>query len=136
MSDTSPSMGEPVVLQPGEGRPFPNPLPEVGMDFPGLLKLSGRRTDRAFMVAEMCEPPGKGPPPHIHDDFSECFYILDGTWEFRVGDETISAEAGAFLFVPRGVVHAYRNVGSTPARYLGIVAPPPTDLYAQTRLAP
>ena len=33
------------------------------------------------------------------------------------------AEVGEFVFVPRGVVHAFKNVGQEPARCLGIVTP-------------
>lgn len=135
MSDTTAASSEPVFIEPGGGREFPNPLPHLSMDFPGLLKLSGRRTSGVFMVFELSEPPGEGPPPHIHDDFTESFFILEGAFEFTVGDRIVMADQGAFLFVPRGVAHGYRNVGTTVARYVGIIAPPPTDLAAQTRLA-
>ena len=40
-----------------------------------------------------------------------------------VEGETIKAGAGSFLYVPRGTLHTYRNVGTEPVRYLGMVTP-------------
>lgn len=87
------------------------------------------------MVAELPMPPGEGPDPHIHDELAESFFVIEGTFEFRIGDRTVRAEPGAFLYAPRGVVHGFRNVGTTVARLLSIVAPPVVDLSAQTRPA-
>ena len=42
---------------------------------------------------------------------------------FWVGEQTVEAEAGSFLFVPRGTVHAARNVGAGPVRLLAAHVP-------------
>jgi hypothetical protein len=47
--------------------------------------------------------------------------VLDG--EFLKGERTVKAGTGEFVFVPRGVVHNFTNVGQEPARCLGIVTP-------------
>jgi quercetin dioxygenase-like cupin family protein len=86
-------------------------------------KAGGQETGGAFALAEATTPQGGGPPPHIHHREDESFYVLEGELEFTVEGETIKVGAGSFLHVPRGTVHTYRNVGTGPARYLGMVTP-------------
>jgi hypothetical protein len=31
--------------------------------------------------------------------------------------------AGTFVNIPKGILHTYKNAGTTPARFLGMVAP-------------
>ena len=44
-----------------------------------------------------------GTPLHTHAVADEGFYVLEGTFGFRVGEETVEAAAGAFVFAPKGV---------------------------------
>jgi quercetin dioxygenase-like cupin family protein len=106
------------VIGPGEGRPVtvgPNQLtvkvgPESGARLVGLFE------------SEM--PPGGGFPfAHAHDSYEEVFYVLDGVVEYRLGDEWATAPAGSTVFVPPGVVHAFRNSGPLVARHLVVHAP-------------
>ncbi len=106
----------PIVLGPGEGRPVPG-REEV------VLKATGAETGGAVAVLEATTAPGDGPAPHVHHDNDELFYVLEGRMRFRVGDRTVEAGAGAFLFVPRGTVHAARNVGAGPVRLLTAFVP-------------
>lgn len=82
------------------------------------FKAIGAETGGTLTVWEADVPPGAGPPPHAHRDQDEAYYILDGELEVRDGNRTFTARAGAFVFIPRGAVHAFRNTGSTPARML------------------
>jgi mannose-6-phosphate isomerase-like protein (cupin superfamily) len=51
-------------------------------------------------------PPGRGPGPHRHP-YPEVFVIQEGTGEFLVGDERVTAGAGQVIVVPAGVVHGF-----------------------------
>ena len=62
--------------------------------------------------------PGGGPPPHIHENEDEAFYVLDGTFEILLGDRVVTARAGDFAFVPRGTVHRFANAGDATGRIL------------------
>ena len=42
---------------------------------------------------------------------------------------TFEGPAGAFVFVPKGIEHAYWNEGVTPARMLIIISPPGFESY-------
>ena len=48
-----------------------------------------------------------GNPPHAHRDFAKLLYILDGQYEFRVGDATFSGGPGSLVLVPQGSQHAF-----------------------------
>ena len=82
------------------------------------LKATGPATEGRLLLLENLTVPGGGPPPHVHTREDEFFYVLDGTFEIRIGDELHALGAGGFAFVPRGTVHKFRNTGERPARIL------------------
>jgi quercetin dioxygenase-like cupin family protein len=62
--------------------------------------------------------PGASFPKHRHPG-EEIIYVLQGTLEYDVeGKGTVTLKAGDVLFVPRGVVHAAHNVGTSPGTEL------------------
>jgi mannose-6-phosphate isomerase-like protein (cupin superfamily) len=88
------------------------------------VKIDGDDTDNALTFYEYVSEPGvTGPPQHIHHGHDETFYIVEGTYEFTFGSEQVIAEAGAFLYVPRGLPHTFRNVGGALGRIVGTFAP-------------
>jgi len=86
------------------------------------VKASGDHTDGAFTLLEAEEPPGFGPPMHIHRDAAEAFYVLAGEYIIFLGDEELPCPAGSFIFIPAGVRHGFR-VGATPSRKLNLYTP-------------
>ncbi|WP_078814209.1 cupin domain-containing protein [Prosthecobacter debontii] len=67
--------------------------------------------------------PGAGAPPHLHRDADEAFFVLEGEFEILCGEETRKAVPGDHVFIPRGVVHAFKGVSEQPARLLGMCTP-------------
>jgi quercetin dioxygenase-like cupin family protein len=111
-----PKPRKPVVRGPGEGRVIPGPE--------GLtVKVSDQESGGAIGFLEGTSPPGFGPPRHIHHTADELFYVLEGEFEFALGDELFHATPGAFVFIPRGTVHAPKVVGGKPARVLVAFTP-------------
>ena len=55
--------------------------------------------------------------------------MLAGEFEFRAGDETVRASAGACMFVPPQVPHAFANRTRSPSRLLLVMSPPAHDRY-------
>lgn len=86
-----------------------------------LLRISSNQTAGAFEVLEIAGPEGDGPPPHVHHERHELFYVLQGTVEFTLGQEQVAAEAGSLVFVPRRTRHAFKL--GRDAKLLGWVAP-------------
>ena len=87
------------------------------------FKVVGEDTGGAFTVAELTAGPELGPPPHIHRNADESFYILEGTFDFSLAGQAFSAGAGAFVYLPKGVVHTHRAGAGAPAKAVVIQSP-------------
>ncbi len=87
------------------------------------LKVSGSDTGGAFALIEEISPPGNGTPLHVHSREDELFYVLEGTLEFRCGDQVHQATPGFTVFGPRNIPHNFRNIGDTPSRILVFIYP-------------
>lgn len=62
-------------------------------------------------------------PPHIHHREDEAFHVLEGEYEFMCGGRTERVGPDSTVYVSRGTMHTFRNVGSTRARALAWVVP-------------
>ena len=82
------------------------------------FKATGATTGGELVLFENLTAPGGGPPPHIHTREDEFFFVLDGTFEIRVGEELHILGAGGYAHVPRGTVHNFRNIAETASRIL------------------
>jgi quercetin dioxygenase-like cupin family protein len=82
------------------------------------FKATGATTGGKLVLLENLTAPGGGPPPHIHSREDEFFFVLDGKFEIRVGEELHILEAGGYAYVPRETVHNFRNIAATASRIL------------------
>lgn len=87
------------------------------------FKVVGKDTGEAFCLGEELTPPQGGPPPHIHHREDEALYVLEGEYEFMLGEHTIRAGAGSVVYLPKGILHTFKNVGTTTGRMLAVVSP-------------
>ena len=56
--------------------------------------------------------PGYVSPRHTHPG-EEIIYVLEGTLQYEIGSKpAVTVKPGDVLFVPAGVVHAAKNIGS------------------------
>jgi mannose-6-phosphate isomerase-like protein (cupin superfamily) len=118
--------GRPVgqVLGPGEGTVAP--LPGATM----VWKAHSGRPGGDSAIGEFTVAPDfAGPRPHVHRTHEELFYVLEGSFDFFVGDRAVRLGPGAFVNIPPGVVHDFRNPTDRPARWLGISTPGGLDHY-------
>ena len=81
----------PFVIGPGEGRFID--LGEFGM----TLKADAGETAGVVSVLEAEEPPGFGPPIHVHHDSAEAFYVLEGEYIMYLEDRVFACPAGSFI---------------------------------------
>jgi len=103
-----------IILRPGEGRA----LSYAGEPTRILLEQAG------LALVQTTIPAGfPGPPPHLHHDFDEGFFVLDGELVFTAGEKTVTGGAGTFVLAPRGLRHTFANPGDAPARVLGFWTP-------------
>ncbi len=86
-------------------------------------KVANEDTWGGYSIIEEISPPGGGPPPHVHHETDEIFYVLEGEYEIKCGEQAFVAEPGALAALPRGIPHTVSNIGDRPGRVLVIVAP-------------
>src|SRR3954453_11813051 len=104
-----------MTERPGERVPLAHALEPGGglslwvMGSIYTFKARGRETGGAYAIVEAAVPPGQGPPPHIHHAEDECFFVLEGEFTFLYETTNIPGGPGAFVRVPRGVLHTFRN---------------------------
>lgn len=68
------------------------------------------------------EPGGK---QHLHSHLSEqCYFILEGTGEMTVGNETKEVNEGMSIFIPSNEPHGLVNNSSTVLKYISAGSPP------------
>lgn len=86
------------------------------------MKVTAADTGGAYTLVEIAVAPGYETPLHVHHREDESFWMLEGHATFQVGDETIDAPAGTYLFGPRDVPHKWA-AGPGGARMLYLFAP-------------
>jgi quercetin dioxygenase-like cupin family protein len=99
--------------------------------FAGMLAIIKSRADQTgglLSTLEIIAPPGAAAPLHTHHAEDEGFLILEGEVTFQVGQETIEAKAGDWLFGPRDVPHAF-TVGPDGARMFWTLTPGGFDRF-------
>jgi mannose-6-phosphate isomerase-like protein (cupin superfamily) len=101
--------GRGYLLRAGEG---------VGQDT--ALKASAESTGGSLTFIDSLTDGGA--PPHVHAREDEAMFVIDGAIVAHVGDEEFHAEAGDFVFMPRGVQHDW-DVEGASARVLIIATP-------------
>ena len=87
-------------------------------------KVSAHQTGGAYSLFEVEVGPGGGEGPHVQHRDDECLYVLEGRFEF-LNDNGGIAEAGqgSLVYVAKGTLHRYRNVGETRGRLLVVHTP-------------
>jgi quercetin dioxygenase-like cupin family protein len=78
-------------------------------------KITGDSMAGAEMTFGTCFiKPGQRNPLHSHPNCEELLYVISGTCEHRLGDETIMLGAGDVIRIPQDVRHWARAVGEEP----------------------
>jgi quercetin dioxygenase-like cupin family protein len=107
---------EPIAVHAadGEARWWANGL--------AVVKATAADTGGRMTILEITEAAGAEAPLHVHHREDEGFWILDGDATFEVGDQTIEAHAGDYVFGPRDIPHRY-TVGPEGCRMLFLFTP-------------
>ena len=61
--------------------------------------------------------------PHRHDRHDLTVVILEGWGTMKIGDEERRVGQGSIVYVPRGTVHAFRNLSDAPAVAYAVYSP-------------
>jgi mannose-6-phosphate isomerase-like protein (cupin superfamily) len=106
-------------------------IPAIGLGI--TMKADGKATHDAYSLFEYAIPPEtNGPPPHLHTREDESFICLAGRLDVSLGGQEFVLELGDYLYLPRNVVHAFRNPYDDEARVISVVSPSGLEAYYQT----
>ena len=84
----------------------------------------GSHTKSAYGVTEYADVLWRDPqPPHRDEDADESLYVAAGEFEVQTEGRSIRVVPGTFVFMPRGVVQAVRELPGASARYIAIRSP-------------
>lgn len=103
--------------------PSDSPVTLNVLGIPMSIRIHGRDTGGIVSSVESHDVPGGGPPPHIHHKEDETFQILEGEYEWTVGEKTFTADKGTTIFAPRGIPHTYRYIGEGTGRLMRVITP-------------
>lgn len=81
--------------------------------------LEGAKYGLRTSVYHSVAVPGSGPRTHSHP-YAELFVPHEGRGRYRVGDETVEAEAGDVVIIPSGLWHSFVSAGTGPLRQTAI----------------
>lgn len=77
-----------------------------GKQTSGRVTLKPMLVGQDMVMVEITEPAGMVIPAHSHDDHESVVYLIKGTMELTIGDETFMAHAGDAWIHPNGVMHS------------------------------
>jgi mannose-6-phosphate isomerase-like protein (cupin superfamily) len=107
-----------IFLAPGEGRSY-----DAG-GMRGTFKADGAESDGQHCFTEWELAGGEsGPPPHLHREHQEAFFVTEGTVTFQAGERSYEAPAGSFILIPAGIAHKFSNSTDRPARCINVWLP-------------
>ncbi|MBM4267169.1 MAG: cupin domain-containing protein [Deltaproteobacteria bacterium] len=69
--------------------------------------------------------PGQEQKAHAHAGSDKVYYVLEGTADVQIGDETRRLEVGGLAHAAPGVAHAVKNPGPARVRLLVFMSPKP-----------
>jgi mannose-6-phosphate isomerase-like protein (cupin superfamily) len=113
-------------------------LPSDGIPINSFMVQKIRRGDLpggCLGIIEAQIAPGHLVAPHVHADVDEVSYILNGEITAEIGDQVVTAPAGSYLLKPYGVMHAFWNSGSEPARVIELHLPGGFEEYYRDMMA-
>lgn len=111
---------------PGSFTAVPADSPER-FDFGGLgvaWKIDAAASGGRFSVVHHpLAPHALAAPLHFHHREDEYSYVLKGRLGALLGDDAVTAEAGTWVFKPRGQWHTFWNAGAEPCEIIEVISP-------------
>jgi len=102
-------------------------------DFGGFgvcWKIDGQRSGGRFaIVHHPLAPRTLAAPLHRHHREDEYSYVLTGTLGALLGDAVVTAQAGDWVFKPRGQWHTFWNAADSPCEIIEIISPAGFENY-------
>ncbi len=115
---TRPNKGFKVSAKKGR---FQKELNIMGGQFNCIV--SSEDTDGDLLIYNTVRQDKGGPAFHLHYKQDEWFYVINGEFIVKVGDETFTLNAGDSAFAPRKVPHAFAKINEGEGQILVLFQP-------------
>ena len=87
-------------------------------------RVTSSMTTSDYDLVQIETPPHTpGPPPHVHQKYTEFFLVIEGEAEFILNGEKKTLKAGSSVDIPPGSAHTYRNSSDQPCKMINIHSP-------------
>ena len=96
---------------------------DASLQFRVGYALDGAAAGHASSVVSIVLEPGMAFGEHV-DRAEEIIFVVDGSVEIRIGEESARVPRGALVVVPSLVPHSIRNIGPGIARLIGFFPSP------------
>ena len=118
------------VVRSGEAR-YQEELNIMGGVFD--CKVSAKDTDGELCIFDTIRNEKGGPALHFHYNQDELFYIINGEFRIKVGDDIFDLKPGDFAFAPRMLPHAFTKTSDDDGHLLIAFQPAGTmeDFFTQ-----
>jgi quercetin dioxygenase-like cupin family protein len=114
--------GDLLVVQPGDGASYWQPVPANG-HIEVLLAPDIVRMAQPFGMGTQTVAPGCHVREHLHDKNEEVIVVLSGTGEAELETGTHPMVPGTTLFLGRNRRHLFRNTGTQDLTFLWMIVP-------------
>ena len=84
------------------------------------IRVTAQSGADQLSVIEQRAPHGASPLLHLHRAQDEIFYVLEGEFRLRVGDQEKRLKAGDIVLVPKGTPHTFRVESPEDGHWLTI----------------
>ena len=111
-------MAQAFIVPPGQGRHL-----DLGNFSVEVLATSAETSGEFTLLQTQNEPPGFGPPLHLHRDAAEAFFVLEGEYLMFLEDQQTLCPPGALVYVPQATPHTFKVVSEGPGKKLNLFSP-------------
>lgn len=83
-----------------------------------FLKSAYETHDKLDLFEVTLAPEGNSLIPHVHVDYDEIVFGMNGIAKWTIGDKNMPIGRGDKVSIPRGTPHFFINEESVPARFM------------------
>lgn len=96
-------------------------------------KVSSNDTNGALCIYDTVRQEKGGPALHFHHEQDEWFFVMEGEFIVKVGEEVFNLKAGDSAFAPRKIPHAFAKISEGEAQMMVLFQPAGTmeDFFLQ-----
>ena len=126
------------MIVPGIGSDIPPIMPQRKLDFvfihnaAALAEFSAAKMTKTSLIQGEklfaglnCLEPGQEHGLHAHAGQEKMYFVIEGSAQVQVGEETQVLEPGGVAFAACGVQHSVRNPGPGRLIVMVVMGPPP-----------